>query len=142
MTWQQVDKLARDTFKKGLFKSEKGQPCFKSVDCVTFDGKPKKYPFTHAEWLEYSNKLLIEFDEIWTEEKIPIWENLNFRSETNFRAGIWGGFAQIWLIFINCLPSEKSKFIAYKHITDGISIFDNQSFIPEKQQNLLNEIGK
>ena len=132
MSWQQVDKLAGETFKKGLFKSEPGNPCYKTVDSISFDGKIRKYPFTHEEWLEYSNKLLIEFDEIWRDEKIPIWENLNFRSENNFRAGIWGGFCQIWLIFINCLPSEKSKFIAYKHITDGICIFDNQAHIPEK----------
>ena len=70
MSWQQVDKLAGETFKKGLFKSEPGNPCYKNVDSISFDGKIRKYPFTHEEWLEYSNKLLIEFDEIWRDEKI------------------------------------------------------------------------
>jgi hypothetical protein len=54
---------------------------------------------------------------------------LKFRFEKDFKAGIWGGFTEIWQIFINCLPEESSKFVAYKHVSQGISIFDNQYYI-------------
>ena len=133
MSWIEVDKLSGKSFREGKYKNESKDPCKQPVRAVTYDGIPQKYPRTHSEWQNYSCELLILFDKVWREEKIPVWSDLKFRQEDNFKAGIWGGFTETWLIFINCLPSEQAKFLAYKHITQGISIFDNQNYIAPKR---------
>ena len=119
MSWLDVDKLAGKSFREGKFENNNNEPYKQPVQAVTFDGKKQLYPRTHSEWQKYSSELLTLFDEVWRNEKVPVWSNLKFRLESDFRAGIWAGFLETWLIFINCLPDEKSKFLAYKHITMG-----------------------
>jgi hypothetical protein len=126
MSWLEVDKLTGKTFWEGKFKSPFIIPHEQPVRAVTYNGIFKKYPRTFTEWQNYSGELLILFDKVWKDQVQPNWNMLNFRFKEDFRAGIWAGFTATWLIFINYLPSEKTKFLAYKHITKGISIFDNQ----------------
>ena len=128
-TWTDVDKLVGKTFKEGKFKNIEKSPCTMAVRAVTYDGNSLEFPRTHEEWQSYSANLLVLFDQVWREEKSPSWDLLKFRYEKDFKAGIWQGFIATWLIFINCLPEESSKFVAYKHVTQGISIFDNQYYL-------------
>jgi hypothetical protein len=129
-TWLDVDKLVGKSYREGKYtNSNKELPCTLPVRAVTFDGVFQKTPRTHLEWQSYSAHLLTLFDKVWREEETPKWDMLKFRYELDFKAGIWAGFTATWLIFINCLPEESSKFVAYKHVTQGISIFDNQYYL-------------
>ena len=116
MSWQEVDKLVQKTLKNGEFTNKGNIPFEEDIQSLSYKGVPRDYPKSYRDWKIYSLSLLNHFDEIWRCEATPTWDTLNFRDEKCFKAGIFGGFSEIWMIFINCLPCDKTKFIAYKHI--------------------------
>ena len=141
-TWQDVDKLAGECYKAGKYDNKFDIPNLEPVTACTYDGKLLNYPYTHKEWEEYSENLLNEFDQIYRNEKLPVWNNLKFRLETDFKAGIFGGFPKIWLIFKlyisrnyrhsqthNLLPNQKILIICdFRVIFVRLCRSQNQTF--------------
>ena len=100
-----------------------------SVLATTINDRPLKWPYHHKQWLKYSYYALETADAIHEGKTKPHWQLVKYRSENDFKAGIYSQFVPIWTILINKLSDEKIKHIAYKLIHGGVSVFDNQAQI-------------
>ena len=80
-----------------------------SVRATTYQDIPLKWPFTHDEWLGYSQICLKLVDKLKRNQITPRWDLVKYRAENNFKAGIFHEFTSIWLITINQLPNDKIK---------------------------------
>ena len=132
-TWQDVDKAVETAVKSGdiHFKTFDNTPKAE-IRAISYDGIHRDSPRKFLDWKNYSHKLLDRFNDVLNDIEIPNWDNLSFRNEDDFKSGSFGLFPSIWLIMINSLPNQQYKFIAYNHITRGISIIDNQRDISMK----------
>ena len=129
-TWQDVDKMVSVAIKnKSIHKKTIDNTPLSNIRSIDFYGKINNDIITPRNWNYYSHKLITEFEDVLNNSIKPKWQNLWFRHEEDFRAGSFGLYPDIWLIFINCLPDDKNKYIAYNHIVNGISILDNQNNI-------------
>ena len=128
--WQDVDKLVSQAVRDGIIHHKTFDNTPKAeIRAISFDGKLRAKPKRFDEWETYSNELLNRFDKVLNNLEIPKWDNLSFRFEDDFKAGSFGLYPSIWMIMINNLPDDKTKYIAYNHIVHGISILNNQKKI-------------
>jgi hypothetical protein len=129
-SWQDVDKTVSKAIKEGLIhKKTLDNTPLSNIRAINFFDNINDDILTPQQWNEYSHKLLAEFDDVLNDKVIPNWNKLWFRHEGDFKAGSFGLYPDIWMIFINCLPNDKTKYIAYNHIVKGICILDNQNQI-------------
>ena len=109
--WQEVDKLVSQAIKNGtIYMKTFNNTPKAAIRAITFKGKEKAKPRLHGEWEHYSNDLLNRFDDVLNNKEIPNWENLLFRNEEDFKSGSFGLYPSIWMIMINNLPDDKTKY--------------------------------
>ena len=137
-TWIDVDKMSADAKGKGKYKDK-----FKNNDNKSpadFPTRAENYRGedlgikTLEEWQSISADLISKCQQVLDGTLIPTWDMLTYRSEKDFRAGSFSSNIGVWPIFINALETEKLKGLAYKIITSGLSVSDNQANIsPENR---------
>ena len=130
-TENQIEKDVLRGIEEGKFhRRNKNNDIFGNVTATDLHDKVKRWPYTHEEWMAYAHLALKHFNNILENKQIPTWELVRYRSENEFKAGIYSAFAPIWMIMINALEDDKIKQIAYRLIFHGVSIFENQATVP------------
>ena len=125
-SWQDIDKLVSEDIKLGKIHPKRWEnTAVTPITAVGYkDTIGEKWP--HEKWLTYSTELLELIDKVKNKEVVAKWDMIKFRSEEDFRAGIFSDFVQFWPIVINQMGCDKNKQIAYKMIHWGLSASDNQ----------------
>ena len=137
-TWEDVDKMSAKARKEGKYmnhyeNTEGLQPGDFPIMAETFKNIPIGLK-SSEEWKNIAVDLLHKSQLVLDGKLIPNWEMLPYRSEKDFRAGIFSTQKEIWPIFINALETDKLKSQAYKIITSGLSIADNQDDLPPSKR--------
>ena len=129
-SWEDVDRMSEKAFKEGKYQND-------------FYGKsPGEWPirvenykgdyigtWTHMKWRTEMIILLEKFQKVLDGQILPKWEDIPYRSEKDFRGGIFSNFVDNWIPIINQLPTEQEKVLTYKLIHEGLSFTDNQDEI-------------
>ena len=84
----------------------------------------------HDSWLNYGLRALDLFQKTKEGTHEPCWSEVWFREESQFIAGSFSHFHQIWLILIAQMPPENRADL-YHTIYTGMCIFNNLSYIRE-----------
>ena len=137
-TWEYVDKLSAKARREGKYKNdfendEGKNPGEFPIMAENFKGQPIGIK-SIEEWREISANLLTTCQGVLDDKITPRWDQLVYRSEKDFRAGIFSSHIDIWPIFINALETDKLKTQAYKIISSGLSICDNQDDLPPEKR--------
>jgi hypothetical protein len=133
-SFEKLDQKIYELVKNGKIHEKRHENTPRTdISPETIYGDKLEWPKTHKQWLEYSYDLLDMFDLCKNGFIKPNWDILIYRSETEFKSGIFSEFSPIWLILINQMDNDKIKHLAYKMVYTGISAFDNQGPIPANQ---------
>ena len=137
-TWQDIDKMSADAKRNGDYENP-----YTSLG----EDPPGKYPIkaenykgaqlgikNHEEWRNICCNLFETVQEVLDGKRVPKWSDLIYRSESDFRAGIFSCFVEHWPVFINTLGTDKLKTQAYKIVTSGLSVADNQDLLEPNQK--------
>ena len=82
-----------------------------------------------------------KFQRVLDGQELPKWEDIPYRSEKDFRGGIFSNFVDNWLPIIHLLPTENEKIRTYKLIHEGLNFTDNQAPIkPENGISFRNKV--
>ena len=129
-TFQEVKKDVEISIQRGEFHKRNGEnDIYGDVTATDLHNNKKSWPKSHSEWLAYSHLALKHFNNIMEGKQIPTWQLVRYRSEEEFKAGIYSAFPQIWMIMINALKDDRIKQIAYKLVYNGVSVFENQATV-------------
>ena len=96
-------------------------------------------PWTHQKWRSEMIILLEKFQLVLDGKILPKWEDIPYRSEKDFRGGIFSNFVDNWIPIINQLPTEQDKVLTYKLIHEGLCFTDNQHHITPKNAKTFRE---
>jgi hypothetical protein len=84
------------------------------------------------DWVIYGYKALDLYQKTLDGNHTPNWSDVKFRAESHFMAGSFNSMIQIWPVLIHNLPDDM-KAECYSTLFHGVSLFDNLSFIEEKE---------
>ena len=119
-TWEDVDKMSEQAFKEGKYQNN-----FIGRTPGEWPIKVENYKgeyigtWTHSKWQTEMFELLRKFQLVLDYKLLPKWEDIPYRSEKDFRGGIFSNFVDNRLPIINQLPSDQDKTLTYKLIHEG-----------------------
>lgn len=137
-SWEDVDKMSNEALRTGKYKdpfqnNEGKSPGDFPVLAEDYLGNSKGL-LTIVDWKNECIKIAKMAQEVLDGTREPKWSDLTYRSEKDFRAGSFSNYIENWPIFINHLETDKLKSLAYKIITSGLNISDNQDKIEIKDR--------
>ena len=95
--------------------------------------------WTHKKWKSEMFELMGKFQRVLDGQELPKWEDIPYRSEKDFRGGIFSNFVDMWVPIINQLPTETEKVLTYKLIHEGLAFSDNQEDIPPENHKMFRQ---
>ena len=128
-TQQEINLEMDKRVKNGEFQTPPNSSEYADIHATDIYDKPHVWPYTHDEWMQYSHTVLKLIPKLLQGAITPRWDLVKFRSEKEFKAGIYSAFAPIWKMVINELNDEQTQQIAYKIIHSGVCVFDNQQYV-------------
>ena len=122
--------MSEEAFKNGLYQNKFGsqRPGQWPIAVENYKGEPLG-TWTLEEWKSSLAELWVKFQHVLDGTMIPRWEDIPYRSEKDFRGGIFSEFVENWVPIINQLPTDSEKDLTYKLIFHGLSFTDNQEEI-------------
>ena len=139
--WESVKKMSENAFREGKYSNNYGDqtPGSWPVKVENYKGELIG-EWTLAKWKEEMAILWAKFQEVLDGRRIPRWEDISYRSEKDFRGGIFSDYVENWVPIINALPTDSEKDLTYKLIFHGLSFTDNQDQIePNKGRKFRNK---
>ena len=134
-TAEQVSKDVQQLVDSGFLGEVKWEHTpYAPVQAVDFKNRRLQWPRTHNDWKAYGFRALRLVREIHEGRRKPTWGLVCYRDETQFRAGTYSAYHEIWLSSICHIPSERYRYILYKLVRDGASLFDNQANVSIKNR--------
>ena len=137
-TWDHVQNMSEEAYKKGDYQNDfRGRtPGCWPIKVENYKGEYLA-TWTHTKWKTEMYELMKLIQLVLEGKILPRWEMIPYRSEKDFRGGIFSDFSDLWLPIIHCLPTEREKTLTYKLIHEGLSFTDNQARIKIKDAKLF-----
>ena len=129
-TWDDVQRMSEEAFNSGDYQNNfRGRtPGQWPIKVENFKGEYLA-TWTHQKWKSEMYNLMFKIQKVLDGTILPRWDMIPYRSEKDFRGGIFSDFADLWLPIIHQLPTEREKTLTYKLIHEGLSFTDNQAKI-------------